>query len=395
MTRPNSTRARGLLAAGVLGTTMLGAAGAAPAQTEAPAAGSASVAAPPSASRIAVTGKRLNVRVGRTAVVRGVLRPRQAQRIVRLDRLVRGRWRQIDGALTSRTGRFTLRYRTRSVDTSLVRVRFRGDGTARASSRVVGRLSAFRPALASWYGPGLYGNALGCGGRLSPGTIGVAHKSLPVRHHRRAAQRLARRPRAGDRPRPVRRRARVRPHRGDEAPARLRLGRDRLGRALARPADTGVRAPGPELPPQTPPGRLRRELTFVSRMARIAHLDVDAFYASVELLRRPELRGKPVIVSGSGPRAVVTTASYEARKFGIGSAMPTARARRLCPDAVLIPPDFTAYREASAKVMGLLRAHVERVEVLGLDEAYLDLDGLVAPRAAMRRLVAAIREETG
>ena len=93
-------------------------------------------------------------------------------------------------------------------------------------------------------------------------------------------------------------------------------------------------------------------------MARIAHLDVDAFYASVELLRRPELRGKPVIVSGSGPRAVVTTASYEARKFGVGSAMPTARARRLCPDAVLIAPDFTAYRQASAKVMALLRAHV-------------------------------------
>ena len=130
-------------------------------------------------------------------------------------------------------------------------------------------------------------------------------------------------------------------------------------------------------------------------MARIAHLDVDAFYASVELLRRPELRGKPVIVSGSGPRAVVTTASYEARKFGIGSAMPTARARRLCPDAVLIPPDFTAYREASGKVMALLRAHVERVEVVGLDEAYLDLGGLHSPRAAMRRLVAAIKEETG
>ena len=130
-------------------------------------------------------------------------------------------------------------------------------------------------------------------------------------------------------------------------------------------------------------------------MARIAHLDVDAFYASVELLRRPELRGKPVIVSGTGPRAVVTTASYEARKFGIGSAMPTARARRLCPDAILIPPDSTAYREASGKVMALLKAHVERVEVVGLDEAYLDLDGLHSPRAAMRRLVAAIKDETG
>ncbi|MDX6677948.1 MAG: polymerase [Solirubrobacteraceae bacterium] len=130
-------------------------------------------------------------------------------------------------------------------------------------------------------------------------------------------------------------------------------------------------------------------------MAPIAHLDVDAFYASVELQRRPELRGLPVIVSGSGPRAVVTTASYEARRFGIGSAMPTARARRLCPDAILVAPDFDAYRAASRKVMDRVRAQVERVEVVGLDEAYLDLDGLVAPRAAMRRLVEEIRAETG
>ena len=130
-------------------------------------------------------------------------------------------------------------------------------------------------------------------------------------------------------------------------------------------------------------------------MPPIAHLDLDAFYATVELLRRPELRGKPVIVSGNGPRAVVTTASYEARQFGVGSAMPTSRAMRLCPQAILVPPEFTAYREASAKVMALLRAHVETVEVVGLDEAYLDLDGLVAPRAAMRRLVTVIRAETG
>ncbi len=130
-------------------------------------------------------------------------------------------------------------------------------------------------------------------------------------------------------------------------------------------------------------------------MAPIAHLDIDAFYASVELLRRPELRGLPVIVSGSGPRAVVTTASYEARKFGIGSAMPTARARRLCPEAIVVPPDFTAYSEASRAVMGRIRAEVERVEVVGMDEAYLDLDGFVAPRAAMRRLVAEIEAQTG
>jgi DNA polymerase IV len=130
-------------------------------------------------------------------------------------------------------------------------------------------------------------------------------------------------------------------------------------------------------------------------VAPIAHLDVDAFYASVELLRRPELRGKPVIVSGTGPRAVVTTASYEARAFGVGSAMPTSRARRLCPDAVLIPPDFSAYRDVSRVVMDLVRAQVPTVEVLGLDEAYLDLEGLMAPRAAMRRLVGQIHEATG
>ncbi|MGH2897269.1 MAG: DNA polymerase IV [Solirubrobacteraceae bacterium] len=130
-------------------------------------------------------------------------------------------------------------------------------------------------------------------------------------------------------------------------------------------------------------------------MAPIAHLDIDAFYASVELLRRPELRGLPVIVSGSGPRAVVTTASYEARRFGIGSAMPTSRALRLCPDAVLVPPDFDAYRDASRAVMALVRDAAERVEVVGLDEAYLDLERLVAPRAAMRRLVVAVRARTG
>jgi DNA polymerase-4 len=122
---------------------------------------------------------------------------------------------------------------------------------------------------------------------------------------------------------------------------------------------------------------------------------MDAFYVSVELLRRPELRGKPVIVSGTGPRAVVTTASYEARRFGVGSAMPASRARRLCPSAIVIPPDFTYYREASRRVMAVLRSHVETVEVVGLDEAYLDLTGLPAPHAAMRRIVREIEQQTG
>jgi DNA polymerase IV len=125
---------------------------------------------------------------------------------------------------------------------------------------------------------------------------------------------------------------------------------------------------------------------------RVAHLDADAFYVSIELLRRPELRGQPVVVAGTGPRAVVTTASYEARRYGVGSAMPASRARRLCPQAVFLPPDFPFYRATSRRVMDVVRAHVERVEVVGLDEAYLDLDGLFSPRAAMRRLVADIQE---
>ncbi|HEX4186929.1 MAG TPA: DNA polymerase IV [Solirubrobacteraceae bacterium] len=128
--------------------------------------------------------------------------------------------------------------------------------------------------------------------------------------------------------------------------------------------------------------------------ANVAHLDADAFYVSIELSRRPELRGLPVVVSGSGPRAVVTTASYEARRYGVGSAMPASRARRLCPDAVFLPPDFATYREVSARMMAIVRSHVERVEVVGLDEAYLDLAGLYSPRAAMRRLVAEIRAAT-
>jgi DNA polymerase-4 len=126
----------------------------------------------------------------------------------------------------------------------------------------------------------------------------------------------------------------------------------------------------------------------------IAHLDMDAFYVSVEVRRRPELRGKPVIVAGPGPRSVVTTASYEARRFGVGSAMPTSQARRLCPHGLYLTPDFAYYREASAEVMGIVRSNVDLVEVIGLDEAYLDLSGLPAPKAGMRSLITEIRNRT-
>ena len=123
----------------------------------------------------------------------------------------------------------------------------------------------------------------------------------------------------------------------------------------------------------------------------IAHLDCDAFYATVELIRRPELKGKPVIVAGSGPRAVVTTASYEARKFGVGSAMPASRARRLCPDAVVIPPDFTAYRDTSKAVWAIVEERLDRLQPMGLDEAYAELTGVPKPLRVLRELVEEVR----
>ncbi|MBV9819287.1 MAG: DNA polymerase IV, partial [Solirubrobacterales bacterium] len=122
---------------------------------------------------------------------------------------------------------------------------------------------------------------------------------------------------------------------------------------------------------------------------------MDAFYVSVELQRRPQLRGLPVVVAGSGPRAVVTTASYEARRFGVGSALPASRARRLCPDAVFLTPDFDFYRTVSRKVMEIVRTRVASVEVVGLDEAYLELSDLPAPAAVMRQIAAEIANATG
>ena len=127
----------------------------------------------------------------------------------------------------------------------------------------------------------------------------------------------------------------------------------------------------------------------------IAHLDCDAFYVSVELLRRPELKGKPVVVAGSGPRAVVTTASYEARRFGVGSASPAAQARRLCPDAVFIPPDFDAYRAKSREVWDLVRERLPVVQQVGLDEGYADVTEAGKPLRVLRDLVEEVRARTG
>ncbi|MEU4357074.1 DNA polymerase IV [Streptomyces virginiae] len=133
----------------------------------------------------------------------------------------------------------------------------------------------------------------------------------------------------------------------------------------------------------------------------ILHLDMDAFYASVEQASKPSLRGKAVIVGGLGPRGVVATASYEARRFGVHSAMPMGQARRLCPNGAYLIPRFTLYRQVSDIVMAMLRELSPLVEPLSLDEAFVDLEAggvafdSVSARAAGERLRAGIRAATG
>lgn len=131
----------------------------------------------------------------------------------------------------------------------------------------------------------------------------------------------------------------------------------------------------------------------------IAHVDLDAFYASVEQLDQPEYRGQPVIVGGLGPRGVVSTASYEARRYGVHSAMPMAQARRLCPRAVYLPPRMARYRQASQQVFAIFHRYTPLVEGLSLDEAFLDISASLrlfgGAEAIAEGIHQAIRAETG
>ena len=118
----------------------------------------------------------------------------------------------------------------------------------------------------------------------------------------------------------------------------------------------------------------------------IAHVDMDAFYVSIEMLRHPELRGSRWSSRYDGPRGVVTTASYEARKFGVHSALPMVTARRRCPELVVLPVNMQLYRRGSRKVMETLREFSDLVEVVGLDEAYVDLSGSPCPQSRAREI---------
>ena len=128
-------------------------------------------------------------------------------------------------------------------------------------------------------------------------------------------------------------------------------------------------------------------------LRKIVHIDMDAFYASVEQRDDPNLQGKPVVVAWRGNRSVVCAASYEARRFGVRSAMPAIRAERLCPEAIFVPPDFVRYRAVSRLTREIFKRHTDLIEPLSLDEAYLDVTENKTGLPTATRVARAIREE--
>jgi len=133
--------------------------------------------------------------------------------------------------------------------------------------------------------------------------------------------------------------------------------------------------------------------TAGSAARKIVHVDMDAFYASVEQRDDPRLRGRPVVVAWTGKRSVVCAASYEARRFGVRSAMPAVTAERMCPDAIFVPPDFARYKAVSRAVREIFQRHTDLIEPLSLDEAYLDVTQNKMQLATATRVAKLIREQ--
>jgi DNA polymerase-4 len=146
-------------------------------------------------------------------------------------------------------------------------------------------------------------------------------------------------------------------------------------------------------------GPIRHVSDEPTRQRKIIHIDMDAFYAAVEQRDNPELRGKPVAVGGSRERGVVAAASYEAREFGVRSAMPSVAAKRKCPDLIFVKPRFDVYKAVSLQIRAIFAAHTPIIEPLSLDEAYLDvtenLKGIVPATQIAETIRARIRTETG
>lgn len=166
--------------------------------------------------------------------------------------------------------------------------------------------------------------------------------------------------------------------------------------SLSAGASTAPRPAGSTPGERFPSDAVKTSIVGLEWPRKVLHVDLDAFYPSVEVLDEPALAGKPVIVGGLGRRGVVASASYEARRFGVHSAMPMAVARRKCPDAAFLRPRFDRYREFSRRVFDIYEVWTDRVEPLSLDEAYLDLSNHVSsPVDIAKSIKRTIHERTG